>query len=539
MLLKLFTLDNARTMQNQILQWVRSNALLLLVLLLATSVRVVGFPSIPPGLNQDEASTAYDAYSLLHYGIDRTGNPFPMVLVSWGSGMNAIPAYLAMPFIALFGLNEGTARIVNVLLGIISVLLLYLIARKIEGKTTGLLAAFLLAISPWHIVSSRVGIDETALPFFFLAGVYFFVRSIERPRMLFVSFLLLGLALGTHGAAYFAVPVFAVLSTAYVLWHRSIPVRTIIGAWVMLVLLALPHLIFLVINQLDYPAITTPFFSIPRLQGEARYEQVSAIFGSHPLRGILQNFRIFLEYMRTQNDGLPWNNFSSYGFLYVLGIPLALLGVLRTWSEREQRAFSARWFVIIWLLTAVLMAGMMAVNTNRINLLFIPLIYFAALGISFFRKYPIVFFLIVLLYSFSFAGFTRTYFTTYPEFAGANGFYASITDAIRFAVQEQPTGTVCVTENVNQAYIYVLFATQMNPWTYLQTRTTNTPSAPASSIASMDRYVFGLQRCRGLQIVAYVLQEGEISPFQNSSFAITRFGHYATAVPIVTDAIGD
>jgi len=517
---------------------VRSNALLLLVLALAIVVRVAGFPNIPPGLNQDEASTAYDAYSLLHFGIDRTGYPFPMALVSWGSGMNAIPAYLAMPFIAVFGLNEGTARIVNVLLGIASVLLLYLLARKIEGKGTGLLAAFLLAISPWHIVSSRVGIDETALPFFFLAGAYFLVCAIERPRLMNVSFLFLGLALGTHGAAYFAVPVFAVLSSLYLLAYRRIPLRTIIVAWMLLIVLATPHLLYLIINQFDLPAIITPFFSIPRLQGEARYEQVSAVFGSDPLRTVMQNFRIFWNYMRTQNDGLLWNNLPSYGVLYAFSLPLALLGILRTTSRwKQMRKFSARWVVTLWLLTAVLMAGLMAVNTNRINLLFLPFIYFTALGITIFRSYSAIFSMIIIVYTLSFVGFTHAYFTTYPAVAGADGFYASINDAIRYAVQEKPSGTICVTENVNQAYMYVLFATRMNPRTYLRTRVTNDPTAPASSIASMDRYVFGVRRCQGLPVVAYVLQEGEVAAFHNNEFIVTPFGHYAVALPRNADAI--
>jgi len=52
----------------------------------------VDFGCIPPGLNQDEASPAHDAYALIHHGVDRHGYRLPVVLVSWGSGMEALAA---------------------------------------------------------------------------------------------------------------------------------------------------------------------------------------------------------------------------------------------------------------------------------------------------------------------------------------------------------------------------------------------------------------------------------------------------------------
>ncbi|MBR2279774.1 MAG: hypothetical protein IJ903_02445 [Ruminococcus sp.] len=79
-------------------------------MLLAATVRLVLFGSHPAGLNQDEASIGYEAWSVLHYGIDRNGLSVPVHFIAWGSGQNALYAYLLMPFIALFGLNVVTQR---------------------------------------------------------------------------------------------------------------------------------------------------------------------------------------------------------------------------------------------------------------------------------------------------------------------------------------------------------------------------------------------------------------------------------------------
>ncbi|WP_410513409.1 hypothetical protein PaeBR_02820 [Paenibacillus sp. BR2-3] len=81
----------------------RHNPWPVVLFLLGAAIRILYIGSIPGGLNQDEASIGYDAYAILHYGIDRNGIHLPVHLISWGSGQNALYAYLSMPFILLFG----------------------------------------------------------------------------------------------------------------------------------------------------------------------------------------------------------------------------------------------------------------------------------------------------------------------------------------------------------------------------------------------------------------------------------------------------
>jgi hypothetical protein len=50
------------------------------------AMRLFELGSTPPGLNQDEASTGYDAFALPHYGIDRSGFHNAVMLAKWGSG---------------------------------------------------------------------------------------------------------------------------------------------------------------------------------------------------------------------------------------------------------------------------------------------------------------------------------------------------------------------------------------------------------------------------------------------------------------------
>ena len=54
--------------------------LVLAVLGLGIFVRVWHFPHVPPSLNQDEAASAYEAYSLAETGCDKWGNHWPAYL---------------------------------------------------------------------------------------------------------------------------------------------------------------------------------------------------------------------------------------------------------------------------------------------------------------------------------------------------------------------------------------------------------------------------------------------------------------------------
>ncbi|MBW2995367.1 glycosyltransferase family 39 protein, partial [Candidatus Woesearchaeota archaeon] len=168
--------------KEKIIKFLKENKFLILILLIGIIVRVYSFGSVPPGLNQDEASIGYEAWSILHYGIDRNGIHLPVHLISWGGGQNTLYAYFSMPFILLFGLNVITTRIINLLFGIIALFVFYLLVKEISSKRLALLSAFLLAINPWHIMMSRWGLESNLAPSIFLLGVFFLIHSFKKPK---------------------------------------------------------------------------------------------------------------------------------------------------------------------------------------------------------------------------------------------------------------------------------------------------------------------------------------------------------------------
>jgi hypothetical protein len=136
------------------------------ILLVVGALRMSGLTHTPPGLNQDEADNAWDAYCLLKHGTDQHGVSWPLFCTrGFGDNRSAIFLYTMLPFQAVGGLNVWTTRLPAAALGVLTVLLLYYTGARLWGANAGLVAAALLALSPWHIQLSRTGNEAGATPF--------------------------------------------------------------------------------------------------------------------------------------------------------------------------------------------------------------------------------------------------------------------------------------------------------------------------------------------------------------------------------------
>jgi mannosyltransferase len=84
---------------------------------------------------------------------------------------------------SLFGRSEIGFRTLSLLFGLLTILVLALLGRQLLGPTTGLLAAGLLAISPFHIELSNEARPYALLGFFIVINTYFFIRWIDQNRL--------------------------------------------------------------------------------------------------------------------------------------------------------------------------------------------------------------------------------------------------------------------------------------------------------------------------------------------------------------------
>ncbi len=189
---------------------IKNIAPLFFILLIGAIVRFYQPPGqiVPPSLNWDEASLGYNAYSILKTGKDEWGKALPLSFEAFGDYKLPGYIYTTVPFVGLLGLNEQSVRLPSQLAGIISILLLYLIAEKLANRKLAVVSAFLLAISPWHLFLSRIAVEANLSFAFFLAGFYFFLKGLSKSKWLSSSALLFGITLFTYNSARVFVPLF-------------------------------------------------------------------------------------------------------------------------------------------------------------------------------------------------------------------------------------------------------------------------------------------------------------------------------------------
>ena len=427
-----------------------------LLLLPGLFARLYRFGTAPPGLNQDEAFAAYEAWALLHFGTDSSLHPWPVYLTAWGSGMNALESYLMLPFLALFGVRTWVIRLPQLLLGLASLPAAFFFGRRTGGARGGLCSLALLALCPWHVMLSRWALESNMAPGLLLLGLCLFCRGLEDGRFLPLSALCYGLSLYAYSAVW---PVMPLLLGLMLLYARPRADRWLLLAGLVLAALALPLVGFLAVNYGLLDEFSIGPFSVPKLAA-ARTGEIS-------LHAVPQNLRTMGMILLRQSDGLRWNSPGRFGLFYPAALPFGLAGLgallYRLFASLKKRRFDPAVLLLIWLLCGIVQGALVSVNVNRMNLLLMPVALTAALGaetllrlLGKYRRIGAGVLLLALLVCF--AGFARFYFTDYTD--SLNGeFTLGAQEALDAALPHD--GTVYVTGALH--YPKLLLAAEMSP----------------------------------------------------------------------------
>lgn len=141
----------------------------------------------------DEVDVGYQAYSLLNTGEDLRGRYLPFYIQSLSEYRTPLYIYSTIPFVAIFGLNEYGVRLPAAFWGIVGIIGLYLVIKKLFNTQIGLIAIFLIAISPWHLQYSRAAFEASMLLTFLIWAIYCFILGFERKYLFVLSFSIFGL----------------------------------------------------------------------------------------------------------------------------------------------------------------------------------------------------------------------------------------------------------------------------------------------------------------------------------------------------------
>ena len=151
-----------------------------------------------PNLGNDEAASILVA----RQGFYDIGNP-PLSFV------------ILRMILETLGTNEFTARLPSCLFGIATIPLVFLFGKQLFGERDGLMASFIISLSPWYVRWSQQVRMYTELTVFTILALYFFYQAAHKENITFyvLSAVFTILAFYTHYSAVLIV----VIITAWVI----------------------------------------------------------------------------------------------------------------------------------------------------------------------------------------------------------------------------------------------------------------------------------------------------------------------------------
>ena len=489
---------NSNSISNIILNTKNHPQTVFLLMVLGVVVRVLGISFVPAGLNQDEASIGYEAFSILTTGLDRNAVSFPIHLISWGSGQNALYAYLSMPFIHFFGLNVFSVRIVNAIFSCLSLLVFYSLIKLAFDRKKALIGLALLVICPWSIMSARWGLESNIFPTIILLGVFFMLKGVFSSQKYFpLSFLFFALSLYAYGTSYLIIPIFLCFSIPYLIYKKKISLKYCLISLSVFTVLAIPILLFLIINHFGLSSIQFINLTISRLISN-RTTEIFNLFTPDFFGSLVKNISRLLNIFILQTDGNDYNAIPAFGTIYCISLPFLLIGMYNVLKKKLFLNETHYFIFSVWLVCSILLGIFSHVNINRLNIIFFPLLYYVILGFCYvnemikteYRKNYQLF--IIGLYTTLFAFFIGYYIVIFNE-KNKDSFSYGLGDAIQYAEKIDATSTINITENtINMPYIYVCFYNQIDPNLFRKTVVYNNENYNGfRNVKHFGRYTFG------------------------------------------------
>ena len=497
-----------------------------LILFVGIIVRLLFLSKFPSALNCDEASSGYEAFSILHYGIDRNGNRLPVFLVAWGGGQNALLSYLIIPFISLFGLTFFSIRLPMAILGCISLLVFYFLLKRIANKKMALLGLFFLAICPWHIMKSRWGLESNLFPDLILLFSFLFIKGLEDKNkfLYYFSFVIAGLSAYSYGTSYYFLPVFLFPLLFYSYRKKYITIKQGIFSLGIVGIVSMPIILYVSINTIELSQINLTFMTIPRLEVN-RYQEITSIFSSDFFKNSFSNFWNSLVILFTQKDGLPWNSLPIFGTIYLFSLPFTIFGILNSFKKEKKIEVKYEYLFTIWFIVGFVLLFLCEPNINRLNILMIPILYFTVLGLYIslikIKKYSIF---LIAIYTFFFFFFCFVYLK--QDFNSYGTFESDLEEVITYVMQFEDK-EIHITEKIQSSYMHVLFYTKYNTQKFVDTVIYEDKSAPFKHVLSFGNYFFDvMENIEFQENKIYVIKKEEQSYINIEKFRKEEFSKY-------------
>lgn len=482
--------------------------LILLILGIGAFLRLYNLTAFPAGLNADEASLGYNAYSLIQTGRDEHGHVWPINFESFGDFKPALYGYILIPFIKVLGLTPLAVRLPSALAGILAIGVMFIIVRELFGEPVAYISAAYLAISPWHIHFSRGGWEVNFATTLILIGVWAFLKWHKNRQFFYLAICILGLVLSmyTYQSARLLAPVLGLGLLAIFLKDFISNLRQTLFVVLLTTLMLLP---------LAYSFVSSN--AISRASGVSLFSDVGPINRVEQLRGqyknpdslmvkVLQNKVVSYAFAFVENytdhfsgdflfingDVIERNKVPETGLLYWTDIIFLILGLVYIACNFDDKTK----LIGFWLIIAPLAAAFtfQTPHALRAQIMIIPLTIIIALGLwKLLQKFnlKIILALVLAIYTWQLARYLHEYYVHYPQVYPSAWEYG-FDQVVQYTESHKSDyNQILVTNKYDQPYILFLFYSKYPPEKFqFHHQLTVRDKFNFSTVNTYDKYTF-------------------------------------------------
>lgn len=507
---------------------------LIIIVVTGSIVRLGALDRWPLGMHQDEAFSAYNAWSVMHYGMDSEGYVRPVYYTASGGGMSILYSYLQMPFIAILGTTVWAVRLPQAILGCVSIVAAYFLGKELYKEWMGVAFAGMVAINPWHILQSRFGLDANlAVPMLLFAFVFLCRYLNGRRKSLLPATIFFGLTLYSYVITWPLVPLVLVLTLIF--FRKRIQFnKGLAGCILLLFVMALPLMLFMAINYELIPEIRTFLFSIPKL--------VQMRAGEFGFDNFVAHVKWMLAMLWAQHDDIWYITNSKVGAYYFISTPFILWGLILQLkalvdSLRKKKELPLSFILAIWFGAMFFVScGIDFAKYYKVNCLHLPIIFCGVYGLASVVKalqkikwLPVAVCAVYMGF-FGYFLYTEISFPVVYENYGqprlSHMLWNEYEDAIQYA-EELTDGEISI---IDLSYANVLLCTQTPPQEFVETVEFMGDDLAFREVSSFGRYHFGVYPTEETKDWVYVLPYYVQEVFEGAGYTVEHVtGCYGVA----------
>jgi 4-amino-4-deoxy-L-arabinose transferase-like glycosyltransferase len=179
----------------------------------------------PPYLSIEELTQARHALAFARTGRSLSGQRLPLYPAEPGyeAGWEPIGIYSTAALLKIVPFSEAVVRLPSAVGGVLNILLMFFLARRLfRSDAYGLAAALVLAVTPAHFIQSRIGTSQILVATFALSWLVCLARYFDtnRRRDLFLSTMSLGFGIYAYPGALVVMPLYWGATIALLVWRR-------------------------------------------------------------------------------------------------------------------------------------------------------------------------------------------------------------------------------------------------------------------------------------------------------------------------------